>query len=225
MAGVYTCEKPAARGGIPALAEEGSMHISMLAGEIRCSKCNASNALSNWPVNGDHVAWYCQDQPGAFSLDVHCAGCGHHFFVVWDRDPGPVRALDLDLSGAGMEAVDLNRPMGNPPSLQPDLSGAGREAVDLICTRCSQPVAAGMIFCPGVGLRGCLSRLRTQPGRSSSLRRATLPRRRLHRRPTASPTTRRLTVRRRVTVPRRALGRRRGTLPMPPRRSGRRTRW
>lgn len=71
------------------------MHMSTMADDIPCLKCGASNRVREWPTNGDYVGWYCETQPQEYSVRVRCEKCGNEFFVVWDRDPGPVRPLDL----------------------------------------------------------------------------------------------------------------------------------
>lgn len=69
------------------------MVVSRFQGQIRCAYCHEINIVTNWPPNGDQIAFYCQTKEdtdevsGAYRLPVHCPHCKKDWFVVWDDDP------------------------------------------------------------------------------------------------------------------------------------------
>jgi Zn finger protein HypA/HybF involved in hydrogenase expression len=64
------------------------MHISQFANKLRCQHCGKIHGTKEWPVNGDHVPFYFQDEPGKYTLTVNCPHCGKNWYVVWDNNPG-----------------------------------------------------------------------------------------------------------------------------------------
>lgn len=69
------------------------MHISVFANELRCQHCGKTHGTKVWPVNGDHVAFFFQEEPGNYTLKVTCPHCGKDWYIVWDDNPGPIEPL------------------------------------------------------------------------------------------------------------------------------------
>ena len=69
------------------------MHISQFAGDLRCQHCGKSQKADRWPLHGDHVPFYYQDEPGNHTLELTCPHCNKEWYVVWDDDPGPITPL------------------------------------------------------------------------------------------------------------------------------------
>jgi hypothetical protein len=51
--------------------------------------------MKEWPVNGDHVPFYVQKEPGNYTLKVTCPHCVRVWYVVWDDYPRPILPLDM----------------------------------------------------------------------------------------------------------------------------------
>lgn len=64
------------------------MHISQFAGSLRCKHCGGTQRAETWPVSGDAVPFYYQDEPGNYTLELTCPHCGRRWYVVWDDNPG-----------------------------------------------------------------------------------------------------------------------------------------
>jgi hypothetical protein len=71
------------------------MHISQFANTLRCRHCSSPNSVDEWPLRGDGVPFYFQDEPGIFTQTITCASCGKDWYVVWDQDPGPMTHLGM----------------------------------------------------------------------------------------------------------------------------------
>ena len=71
------------------------MHISLLANDLHCRHCNKPNTSDRWPLHGDRVGFVFKEEPGQYSLEVLCPHCQKYWYVVWDRDPGPIEPLGL----------------------------------------------------------------------------------------------------------------------------------
>jgi rRNA maturation protein Nop10 len=71
------------------------VHISQFAEELRCRHCNKTHGTTEWPLRGDYVPFYFQDEAGRYSLKVRCPHCGKDWYVVWDQDPGAVTRLGI----------------------------------------------------------------------------------------------------------------------------------
>ena len=71
------------------------MHISLLANDLHCRHCNKPNSSDRWPLQGDRVGFVFKEEPGQYSLEVYCPHCQKNWYVVWDRDPGPIEPLGL----------------------------------------------------------------------------------------------------------------------------------
>ncbi len=72
-----------------------NVHISMFSDKLRCKHCDKTNKTKEWPLNGDHVAFYYQKEPGNYTLKVTCTHCGKDWYVVWDYNPEPIERLGL----------------------------------------------------------------------------------------------------------------------------------
>jgi len=70
------------------------MHTSRYANTLQCKHCGKTHGPTEWPLHGDQVAFYIQDEPGRYQVVVHCPHCNQDWYVVWDDNPGPVRKLD-----------------------------------------------------------------------------------------------------------------------------------
>ncbi len=57
---------------------------------VSCPFCGGRNETKEWPVAGNIVPYYCQEEPGKFSIKMHCPHCDKDWYVVWDQDPGLV---------------------------------------------------------------------------------------------------------------------------------------
>jgi hypothetical protein len=75
--------------------EVNDVHISHFANDLHCRHCGSSNSVSEWPLQGDGVAFYFQDEPGKFTQTVTCSNCGKDWYIVWDDDPGPITPLGI----------------------------------------------------------------------------------------------------------------------------------
>lgn len=71
------------------------MHISLLANDLHCRHCNTPNSSDRWPLHGDQVGFVFKDEAGPHSLEILCPSCKKTWYVVWDRDPGPIERLGL----------------------------------------------------------------------------------------------------------------------------------
>lgn len=71
------------------------MHISQFAEELRCRHCGSVNKATEWPLKGDMVPFYFQDEPGNHTMTMTCSNCGKDWYIVWDDDPGPITPLGL----------------------------------------------------------------------------------------------------------------------------------
>ncbi len=69
------------------------MHISQFADDLTCQHCWKSQKAKEWPINGDHVPFFYQKEPGNFNLELTCPHCGKVWYVVWDDNPGPIEPL------------------------------------------------------------------------------------------------------------------------------------
>jgi Zn finger protein HypA/HybF involved in hydrogenase expression len=69
------------------------LHVSLMADQLRCQSCGEQHSTDSWPLHGDHVPFYFQDEPGNYSLKVTCPHCHSDWYVVWDDDPGQVLPL------------------------------------------------------------------------------------------------------------------------------------
>lgn len=87
-------------------------HLSQFAGELECLHCDALVRSKVWPLNGDSVAFYFENAPGAHSVEINCEACGNRWFVVWDEYPGPIETLET-------EEVEKNR--SHNPKFNPQL--------------------------------------------------------------------------------------------------------
>jgi tetratricopeptide (TPR) repeat protein len=63
---------------------------SAFANKINCLKCGKVIESESWPVHGDGVAFYYQEELGNFSLPIKCPWCNESWYVVWDNNPGPL---------------------------------------------------------------------------------------------------------------------------------------
>jgi hypothetical protein len=71
------------------------MHISQFANDLRCRHCGSPNSVDEWPLRGDAVPFYFQDDQGSYTQTVTCSSCGKDWYVVWDSDPGPMTPLGI----------------------------------------------------------------------------------------------------------------------------------
>lgn len=69
------------------------MHWSEFANKIPCLKCGTDNSVSKWPQNGDYGAWFYEDKPGNYHIEVECSKCKNTFYVNWDINPDPIMDL------------------------------------------------------------------------------------------------------------------------------------
>ncbi|GEM_PF-4500688 len=69
---------------------------SQFAAVVCCNHCSTLVPPKHWPMFGDSVAFYFENEPGAFSIALDCADCMKRSFVNWDEDPGPMRPLSDD---------------------------------------------------------------------------------------------------------------------------------
>lgn len=69
---------------------------SQFINRISCPHCGKAAPPSSWPVNGDSIPFYIEDENQGFSIAVICPACDSGFFVVWDEDPGPVMEFGKD---------------------------------------------------------------------------------------------------------------------------------
>jgi endogenous inhibitor of DNA gyrase (YacG/DUF329 family) len=68
-------------------------HLSRFAGKVLCRKCGKNIQMEEWPIKGDFVPFYYQDNTGNYSLTVNCPHCGEKWYIVWDQDPGSIEPL------------------------------------------------------------------------------------------------------------------------------------
>jgi hypothetical protein len=66
---------------------------SQFATHLSCQHCSQPQAAREWPVNGDMVSFYYQNEPGKYSLKMTCPNCGKDWYVAWDQDPGQILPL------------------------------------------------------------------------------------------------------------------------------------
>jgi DNA-directed RNA polymerase subunit RPC12/RpoP len=71
------------------------MHWSQFADQLSCKHCGKRNQTTQWPINGDSVAYYAQAESGSFSLKIRCPHCERDWYVVWDEYPGPIETLSV----------------------------------------------------------------------------------------------------------------------------------
>jgi hypothetical protein len=75
-------------------------HQSQFAGNISCIYCEEQNNTNVWPLNGDSIPFYFEEEKGNYSIEICCPNCGGNWFVVWDYDPGPIITItDKDKDG------------------------------------------------------------------------------------------------------------------------------
>jgi hypothetical protein len=70
------------------------MFHSQFASELECLHCDAVVSSTVWPLNGDGIAFYFEETPGTYSVEINCPTCGERWFVVWDEYPGPIEKLE-----------------------------------------------------------------------------------------------------------------------------------
>lgn len=71
------------------------MLYSDMAKELRCAYCYKPNNAKEWPLNGDHVPFFYENEPGEFSVKIHCSECNKDWYVIWDYDPGQIVAVNV----------------------------------------------------------------------------------------------------------------------------------
>ncbi len=71
------------------------MHISEFASQLSCPHCGKTHGTKEWPVNGDIVPFYYQEESGKHNLMVTCPHCGKKWYVVWDNNPGTIKPLEF----------------------------------------------------------------------------------------------------------------------------------
>jgi hypothetical protein len=67
----------------------------IFADKVTCAYCNGPTPISDWPRQGDFIAFYHRtkeraEEPGGlggYSIRTRCPHCGKIFYVVWDSDP------------------------------------------------------------------------------------------------------------------------------------------
>lgn len=67
---------------------------SEFASKLDCLRCQKTHAVPRWPKNGDFVPYYYEANPGPYGFQTQCPHCKHEWWVVWDRDPGPLLPVD-----------------------------------------------------------------------------------------------------------------------------------
>jgi HEAT repeat protein len=78
-----------------ALADLGLKVKSSFAHALKCPKCGMVQAAPSWPVRGDQIPFYSQENPGDFSVKLTCSKCGRAWYIVWDKeDPGKFFPLE-----------------------------------------------------------------------------------------------------------------------------------
>lgn len=76
-------------------ADDASLHRSVFADQLLCKYCESKNRTTQWPADGDSVAFAYEAEPGNFNLKVHCPDCENDWYVVWDENPGRLETLSL----------------------------------------------------------------------------------------------------------------------------------
>ena len=105
------------------------MHISRFAHKIKCIHCNEFHGTDKWPVNGDGVPFYYQEEPGNFTLDVTCPKCQKKWYVVWDNDPGQIQELSV---------IKERKSLHNPEAIKRNIKFTeDGEASESCCWNCS----------------------------------------------------------------------------------------
>lgn len=69
------------------------MHISQFADKLICQYCYKKHGTKEWPLNGDMVPFYYQEEPGNYTLKITCPHCKKDGYVVWDDNPEPIKSL------------------------------------------------------------------------------------------------------------------------------------
>ena len=88
-----------ARSGPPQPTDNTSTQKSAFADQLICKYCGVENHTTQWPTDGDSVAFAYEAEPGNFNLKVHCPNCEKDWYVVWDENPGQLETVHA--AGAG----------------------------------------------------------------------------------------------------------------------------